>query len=247
MKKGLVAITVLSLLIMSTNISAQAVSLEKDKGTISVNTSSYTEIVPDMAEISFAIITSDTKSMQKATMLNKEISQKVYNDLEAMISAEKGDNIKTSDFSATPIYSYSNSKKNFERYEVSNRVVLKTKSIDKVGTIIDKAIKAGATNVENLSLSVSDYDAQCNDLISNATKKALTRANAIAGALSTSIIGLNNISTSCSANNYNQPRLYTAKNMISDVTAESLSTSGAVISKGVVKINANVNASFFVK
>ena len=58
----------------------------------------------------------------------------------------------------------------------------------------------------------------------------------------------NNISTSCSANNYNPPRLYMAKNMIADVAAES--TGGGLatsISNGVVKVNANVNASFFVK
>jgi predicted secreted protein len=70
----------------------------------------------------------------------------------------------------------------------------------------------------------------------------------VADALSTYVIGINNISTSCSANNYNPPRLYMAKNMIADVAAESSSGAGSTsISNGVVKINANVNASFYVK
>ena len=85
-------------------------------------------------------------------------------------------------------------------------------------------------------------------LISIATKKAKSRADVIASALGTTTDGISNISTSCSTNNYNPPRLYMAKNMIADVAAESSSGAGSTsISNGVVKINANVNASFYVK
>ena len=165
-----------------------------------------------------------------------------------IINIENGDYIKTTDFSASPVYSYVNSKKIFEKYEVSNRVIVHTKSIDKVGKMIDKSINAGATNVDNLSLSSSNYESQCNNLISVATKKALTRANVIAKALGTVTDGVSNISTSCSTNNYNPPRLYMAKNMIADVAVESAGGNNFTsISNGVVKINANVNASFFVK
>ena len=179
--------------------------------------------------------------------MNKEISDKVFAQLKSMIDIQNGDYIKTSDFSANPVYSYLNSKKNFEKYEVSNRVIVHTKSIDKVGFMIDKAIEAGATNVDNLSFSLSNYESQCNDLIAIATKKAKTRAEVIAQALGTSINGISNISTSCSTNNYNPPRLYMAKNMIADVASESVSAGGVSISNGVVKVNANVNAGFFVK
>ena len=247
MKKGLVIVAILSLFSISTSLSSQAVMANGDKGIISVNTSADTEIAPDVAEISFAIKTSDTKSMQKATLLNKEISDKVFAQLKSMINVQNGDYIKTADFSASPVYSYQNSKKTFERYEVSNRVIVHTKSIDKVGKMIDNAIETGATNVDNLSFSLSNYEAQCNDLITIATKKAKTRAEVIAQALGTSISGISNISTSCSTNNYNPPRLYMAKNMIADVASESTSVGGVSISNGVVKVNANVNAGFFVK
>lgn len=247
MKKSLILVAVLSLIAGCANLSSEAGTVNNERGTISVNTSANTEIAPDVAEISFAVKTTDLKSMQKATLANKEISDKVYAELKLMIDTQKGDYIKTSDFSANPIYSYVNSKKNFEKYEVSNRVIVHTKSIDKVGKMIDNAIAAGATNVDNLSFSVSNYENQCNDLISIATQKALTRANVIAQALSTSVVGLNNISTSCSTNNYNPPRFYMAKNMIADVAAETSGTGATTISNGVVKVNANVNASFYVK
>lgn len=247
MKRSLIIVAVLGLFVGCANLSTEAVTVNNEKGSISVNTSADTEIAPDVAEISFAVKTTDLKSMQKATLANKEISDIVYAELKSMIDPKKGDYIKTSDFSASPVYSYVNSKKTFDKYEVSNRVIVHTKSIDKVGKMIDNAINAGATNVDNLSFSLSNYETQCNDLIATATQKALTRANVIARALSTSVVGINNISSSCSTNNYNAPRLYMAKNMIADVAAESASFGSTSISNGVVKVNANVNASFYVK
>ena len=236
---------VVTLLFFSMNANA---STDNTKGTISVNTSANTEIAPDVAEISFAVQTTDTKSMQNAATKNKEISEKVYTILKSMISQENGDYIKTSDYSARPVYSYTNSKKNFEKYEVSNRVIVHTKSIDKVGTMIDSAINSGANNVENLSFSVSNYETQCNDLIAIATKKAKTRAQVIANSISESIMGISNISSSCNMNNFNPPRFYMAKNMLADVAESTASGADSTsISNGVVKVSANVNATFFVK
>lgn len=247
MKKSLAIMTVLSLFAVSTSLSAQANIINNDKGIISVNTNASIEVAPDVAEISFAIKTSDAKSMQKATLLNKEISDKVLAQLKSMIDVQNGDYIKTSDFSTNPIYTYVNSKKTFERYEVSNRVIVHTKSIDKVGTMIDNSIELGATNVDNLSFSLSNYELKCNDLIASATKKAKTRAEVIAQALGTNLDGVSNISTSCGINNPNSPRLYMAKNMIADVASEAAGINSTSISDGVIKINANVNAGFFVK
>ncbi len=251
MKKTLIAITVLSLIAGVANLSTQAVTSDstKDRGIISINTTANTEIAPDMAEISFAVKTSDPKSMQKATASNKEISDKLYAELKSMINPAVGDYIKTSNFNASPIYSYNNSKKIFERYEVSNNVMVHTKSIDTIGKMIDKAISTGATNVDSLSFSLSNYDAQCDDLISKAAQKAYKRANSLAKVMNSSVLGISNLNTSCNAEGGHQQRFYMAKNMLADMAAaESTSAgSGVAISNGVIKINANVNASFFVK
>ena len=249
MKKFLITLTVLSLFAGCANLSSQAVVQDiQERGFISVNTSANTEIAPDVAEISFTVKTSDLKSMQKASALNKEISDKVYTSLKSMLNTDNGDFIKTSDYNATPIYTYADSKKRLDKYEVSNRVIVHTKSLNKVGEIIDKATEAGATNVQNLVFSVSNYDKQCDELIGIATQKAYKRAGIIAKNLSTSIDGVKSLGTTCGANNYNAPRLYMAKNMALGSSADTMvESSSAPISEGVIKINANVNASFFVK
>ena len=186
--------------------------------------------------------------MQKATQTNKEISDKVFAELKSMINTQNGDFIKTSDFNASPLYSYVNSKRVFEKYQVSNRVIVHTKSIENVGKMIDSAITAGATNVDNLTFSVSSYDKQCNDLITIAADKARTRAGIIAKATGSNLDGIRTFDTSCSTNNYNNQRFYMAKNMMADVAETASSMAGGIsISDGVIKINANVNATYFVK
>ena len=248
MKRTIVATVLLGFVVGSMSLMPAISANNDDKGTISVNTSADTEVAPDVAEISFAVKTTDQKSMQKATLMNKEISDKVLAELNALINKQNGDYIKTSNFSANPVYIYRDKKQVLDKYEVSNRVIVHTKAIDKVGKMIDKAITSGATNVDSLNFSVSNYDTQCNELISQASRKAKTRADIVARAVSSSIIGVNNISTSCNTNNYNQPRFYMAKNMVADLAAgASLEESSTTITNGTVKVNANVSASFFVK
>lgn len=249
MKKTLLTAVVLGLIAVSAPLSTQAVTqVSHDRGYISVSTSANTEVAPDVAEISFAVQTSDTKSMQKATQLNKEASDRVLSVLSSMLNSSNGDYIKTSDFSASPIYTYSGSKRNLDKYEVSNRVIVHTKSLDKIGAMIDKAIEAGATNVDNLNFSLSTYDSQCNDLLGIATKKAQSRAGLLAKNLGTTLDGVRTFDVSCNANNYSSPRMYMAKNMLASVAVEAASgATSTTITGGVVKINANVNASFFVK
>ncbi len=248
MKKVLLSTVILALLAGGTAISTAAVSTER--GYISVNTSANTEVAPDVAEISFAVKTTDTKSMQKATLENKQISDKVFQVLKGIINTGNGDYIKTSDFNASPVYSYSSNKKVFEKYEVSNRIIVHTKSIDKLGEMIDKSIAAGATNVDSLNFSASNYEAQCNDLIGIATKKAQTRAGVIVKNLASSLDGIRTFDTSCSSQNHATPRMYMAKNlMMGSGMIESAADAVAPtsISEGVIKIYANVNATFFVK
>ena len=196
MKKVLLTAAVLGLLIGAAPLSTQAVTAAVERGYISVSTTANTELAPDVAEVSIAVQTTDSKSMQKATIQNKEISDKVIAALKSMINTADGDYIKTSDFNASPIYSYSGSRRTLDKYQVSNSIIIHTKSIEKVGSMIDKAIALGATNVDSLAFSVSNYENQCNDLLAIATKKAQNRANAIAKTVPTSITGIRSMDVS---------------------------------------------------
>ncbi|MBO8429824.1 SIMPL domain-containing protein [Spirochaetes bacterium] len=249
MKKLLLAVAVLGL---AAGLAATSVNAAEDtRGYVTVATSANTEVSPDVVEINISVKTKDSKSLQKATAENKEISDKVYNAIKGMIDTTKGDYVKTSDFNATPVYRYTNSKQIFDRYEVSNSVIVKTKNIAQAGDIIDKAISLGATNVNDLVFSISNYDNQCNDLIAVAAKKARTRGDIMAKSAGSYITGIKSMNASCSTSQ-NRPVQYRlmAKNVAlsagsADAAAPEMSSTP--IQGGIIKIYANLNTSFFVK
>ena len=247
MKKVLLSITALSLIFGCAVLSTPAVAEAVERGFVSVSTSANTEVTPDVADISIAVQTYDNKSLQKATTENKEISEKVISALKGMINPANGDYVKTINYSASPLYTYSGSKRNFDKYQVSNTVVVHTKSIDKVGSMIDKAISLGATNVDNLALSVSKYDDECNQLLVKATQKARSRADLLAKSASTAVTGVRSLNVSCSANNSITPQYRMLAANIGGADMGEAKAASTSIEKGIVKIYATVNATFFVK
>ena len=247
MKKVLLSITALSLILGCAVLSTPAVAEAVERGFVSVSTSANTEVTPDVADISIAVQTYDNKSLQKATTENKEISEKVISALKGMINPANGDYVKTINYSASPLYTYSGSKRNFDKYQVSNTVVVHTKSIDKVGSMIDKAISLGATNVDNLALSVSKYDDECNQLLVKATQKARSRADLLAKSASTAVTGVRSLNVSCSANNSITPQYRMLAANIGGADMAEAKAASTSIEKGIVKIYATVNATFFVK
>ena len=220
-----------------------------ERGYISVNTSANAEIIPDIAEVSIAVVTSDHKSMQKATLQNKEISDKVITMLKSMINTSNGDYVKTSNFNASPLYVYNGNKRTLDKYQVSNSVVVHTKNIDKVGSMIDKSLELGATNVNSLNFSVSSYEAKCNELITIAANRAKERANAALKTVPTTISGVKTMDVSCSENNTYRPqyRMMKSNLMMADGAVAAEAAPQTTIEQGVVKIYANINASYFVK
>lgn len=250
MKKVLLAVTVLGLAAGLAATSVNAAPTEDTRGFVTVSTSANTDIAPDVVEINISVKTEDAKSLQKATADNKEISDKVYNALKGMINSTNGDYVKTSDFSATPVYRYNNNKRLLDKYEVSNSIIVKTKNISKTGDMIDKAISLGATNVNDLQFSVSNYDTQCNELIAVAAKKARTRGDIMAKSAGSYITGIKSMNASCSTTE-NRPVQYRlmAKNMAFGASADAAAPEMAStpIQSGTIKIYANLNTSFFVK
>jgi len=239
--KKILAITAVCCLMFSS-----AVFAENEKGFINANASINKEMTPDTVEVSIAVVTDDLKSLQDATHQNKELSERLYGAMKEMITEANGDYVKTSDFSAQPVYHYINGKKNFEKYQVSNRIIVHTKSVDKVGEIIDRAIALGATNIDNLSFTLSSYEEYCDELLIQAAQKSRVRAENLAKAAGSQIKGVKSLNGSCNTSGVNQRIMY---NMVAkSEMMDSASAMGSVpISSGSVKIYANVNASYFVK
>lgn len=238
MKKFLVATIVLSVFTL-VSLSTTAETTEKDKGYVSVSESTIKEVVPNQAEISIGIETSDT-SLQKASDNNKTIANKVVTVLKSQLN--KDDYIKTNTYSARPEYVFTkDNKRVFDKYVVNNTVTIKTNKIELVSKLIDSAIAQGATSVENLQFLATDYDCACNAALGELTKKAYSQAYSVAKSINSDITGIKSINATCNPDN--GPRPYYA--MMAKSSMDSVSATP--IESGKLKINVNVDASFYVK
>lgn len=236
MKKKLVT-TILTLLLVS-GLCSIAETIEA--GYVSVNASAPVEIVPNQVEISIGVQTVD-KSLKKATEMNKKISNEVYTALKAKISSSS-DYIKTEEFSVRPQYIYNSENKSIlDKYMVSNVVVVKTKNLQSVSSLIDLAVSKGATNIDNLRFSAVDYDNICAKTLSELTQKTYAKAGIVAKSINAKIIGVKSISTNCSAENNSRP--------FYNLMAKGALASGSEtpIDSGKIKLYAVVDASYYVK
>lgn len=239
MKKLLISVMVLSS-ITFISLAATAETVEQNKGYIIVNTSTVKEVLPNQAEISIGIETSD-KSMQKASEDNKIIANKVYSNLKPLLGSD--DYIKTSGYSVKPQYiNTKDNKRILDKYIVTNTVTVRTKKMEIVSKLVDTAIENGAANINNLQFSVINYDDACNAALTELTKKTYSQANLVAGSIGSKITGIKSINTSC--NPENSPRPGYGMLMKSSMDNVSATTP---IQSGKLTINVNVDASFYVK
>lgn len=252
MKKILALSILVSVFVLPfTQIPAGSEDITKTRGTLSVSYSTEKEVSPDTVEVSISVKTSDKKSMQEASRKNKEISNKVYDFLKSNINTSNGDYVKTSNFRATPVYVYQNNKRILDRYEVSNNVVVHTKSIDKVSSFIDKSIAFGATDVNSLNFTLSDKDSNCAQLLVTASKQVRNRADSVASALNSGVTGIKNVRTSCSLNQRRVSYGYSNMKLMRANAADGMAAEAAApatdIEVGNITIYANVDAEFYVK
>ena len=132
-------------------------------------------------------------------------------------------------------------KKVFDKYIVSNTVLIKTKKMDSVPFLIDSAIAQGATNVSNLQFSAEDYNLACNEALSELTKQTFSKADAVASAVNAKVSSIKSINANCSPSDNQRPYYDFA------VKTMSNTVSSTPIESGKVRIYANIDASFYVK
>lgn len=218
--------------------------LAAETGYITTTTTSQVELTPDVVNFDVEIVTTSKESMNKAISENKNVSAKVYNNLKKAIEGNETDSLKTSNYNATPVYRYTNGKRYLDYYQVTNTVKVHTKKIDAVGSMMDKAIADGATSVNNISYSVSEYDAECQKLLAQTSVKAKTQAMAIIKELGSEYIGVRSIDGSCSLSGTNMPRMVMSmKASVNDAVTETSTN----IEVGKMTLTARVTASFYLK
>jgi len=161
---------------------------------------------PDMAVLGLGV-SAKAATVKAANSQVQEAMSDLLDSLEDNGVQEK--DIQTSQFSIYPEYDYRNDEQILTGYRVSHMVQAKVRDIDKVGEVIDDAVKAGGDllQVQSISFTIDDTTA----LRSEAREEAMTDAQAKADELATLAgVSLGNptyITESISTPYYPQPYL----------------------------------------
>lgn len=219
------------------------IQIKKEQGYISLNNSVTKEIEPNLASVTFSVENTASEA-QKAVAQNNEISNKIIDALK-QITSESTDTIKTTDFSLRPVYSTNSSgKKTIKNYTAQNSIRIETKDIKKVSKFIDTAIANGANRTENLSYTIQNDRAVCNEIYPALLKELTDTADTLAKSIGARVDGLKQMNVSCNMDAVISNGRFYAKSMVQD--SISTAAESAPVEAGKVKVRVFVNADFYV-
>lgn len=102
------------------------------------------------------------------------------NAVVSLLRSRQVDRLETTGISLNPVYNYSNNRQTLTGYSATNTVSFRI-AADRTGSLLDDAVKAGATRIDSVGFVASD------EAISTAQKQALRKATQDAQAQADSV------------------------------------------------------------
>jgi len=170
-------------------LGAQEAQEGQQASTVLVRGEAEVEVAPDLARIQLGV----TAQSEEAADAQQQVSETAQRVLDAL--AEEGiteRDIRTTGITLYPVYDHrprpvpqqeDDGTPRVVGYRASNSVTVRVTDLTKVGQVIDRAIGAGANNVDSLQLTVSDESAARQEALRGAVGDAAGKARAIAESL----------------------------------------------------------------
>ena len=148
---------------------------------VTVTGEAVVESQPDTAVVQIAVVTQNA-SASEAQAENASKSEAVVRAVKA--AAGPGAEVKTSGYSLQPQYDYRDGNApRLTGYLARNGVLVTMGELQKVGTVIDAAARAGANNIDSLSFTLRRDEQARGQALTNATRGAVSKARLLAEAL----------------------------------------------------------------
>jgi uncharacterized protein YggE len=136
---------------------------------------------PDTAVVTVAVVTQNA-SASEAQGENASKTDAVVRAVKAAAGA--GAEVKTSGYNLQPQYAYKEGVPPIiTAYVARNAVTITTATLERVGTIIDAATRAGANNIDGLAFTLRRDETARAQALSAATREATAKARTVAEAL----------------------------------------------------------------
>lgn len=215
---------------LATPLAAANVQIQASGPVVELNISEQVKAEPDIATVS-AGVTSEATTAVEAMRINAREMTAVIERIKSLGIDE--DDIQTSGINLNARYDYNRQteRQDFRGYQVSNRVSVTLREVERTGPILDALVAAGATNINGPSFSIDDATAAKAQARKSALETARERAMEYAGWAGYSGIRLLEISESVSVDRP-QPVMRQAA-MADEMEAASTPVQPGLVSTGV--------------
>ena len=169
--------------------------------TLSSNGEGIENAAPDIAIVTLGVLT-QADTARAALDANNAEMEKVIQTIRGETIADK--DIATSGFSVGPVYAQDPQPRpdgsleppRIVGYQVSNQVRIVIRDLDKTGTVLDKAVTAGANQAASISFDIDDRKALTDKAIAAAIADATRKAELMAEAAGVRLVRVLNVSAS---------------------------------------------------
>ncbi len=208
----------------------------KDTNTIQVSSTEGIKVVPDMAQVNFAVLTqgADPKACQEK---NSADTNNVISFLKNSGLDEKS--IQTSSYGLEPMYDWNNSGQQITGYQMRTSITLSDLPLDQVSALLSSSIDAGINCIDSVNYLSSKYDDTYREALKKAVDGAKVKAEAIASASGVTLDGIAHIE-----------EMNTYPNIRYSSTAAKEDASGVksvVVEPGQIGVEAQVTVTYRVK
>ncbi|MCK5588690.1 MAG: SIMPL domain-containing protein [Candidatus Pacebacteria bacterium] len=209
---------------------------EQNNNTITVSGKAERQVVPDTSRISFYVTKKSIDQKEAANYVNKK-TKEVVNILKELKIEEK--DIKTTNYSLQPEYSWNNGKRNFTGYRVKQNVTIVIRDLEQVSGVLAKVIEQSVDDLNGPNMFIDKLDDIKEKLRSEAILDAKSKAKKLASELGVNLSKIVGFSESGESQNYYvRSKGYT----------ESFSMDGGIeepeINPGEEKITKSVSITF---
>ena len=229
---GIIAIMLVASFFIGGNFnqSVANAATEGQGGVIAVNGEGSVKVKPDIAYLSLGVQTKNSNAKvaqtENATKMNSIMSSLRQLGI-------KEDDVQTTQYSIYPNHQYnpSTGKSTIDGYTVQNMVRVIIRDINSVGTVIDTVAKNDSNVINGIEFGLADSSKYYIEALTNATKDAKSKADAIAKAIDVRI----NKPSKVLESGHSAPIIYQNRAMM-DMKLEAATE----ISSGMLEVKASV-------
>ncbi len=138
------------------------------------------KVPPDTAVVVLSVVTQSPRALN-AQQQNARKSEAVIQAIKQAAGANP--DVKTSDYSLEPQENWNGNTAKIVGYEARNTVTVNLTALENVGAVVDAATGAGANSVESVSFMLREADAARGQALADASKQAMSKAQAMAQSL----------------------------------------------------------------